>query len=69
LNVTKATWIPLKVILPKQATPYQFVGSGGVDLSSYTGKINIAFRYTGSGKTLLWMELSGRRCAGLEVSF
>jgi hypothetical protein len=31
LNVTKATWIPLKVILPKQATPwYQFVGSGGV---------------------------------------
>jgi hypothetical protein len=39
LNVTKATWIPLKVILPKQATPwYQFVGSGGVDLSSYTGK-------------------------------
>jgi hypothetical protein len=51
LNVTKATWIPLKVILPKQATPwYQFVGSGGVDLS-YKGKINIAFRYTGSGKT------------------
>jgi hypothetical protein len=39
LNVTKATWIPLKVILPKQATPwYQFVGSGGVDLSSYKGK-------------------------------
>jgi hypothetical protein len=35
LNVTKATWIPLKVILPKQATPwYQFVGSGGVDLST-----------------------------------
>jgi hypothetical protein len=32
-----------KVILPKQATPwYQFVGSGGVDLSSYTGKINIS---------------------------
>lgn len=53
LNVTKATWIPLKVILPKQATPwYQFVGSGGVDLSTYTGKINIAFKYTGSGKNL-----------------
>jgi hypothetical protein len=32
LNVTKATWTPLKVILPKQAAPwYQFVGSGGVD--------------------------------------
>lgn len=53
LNIDKATWIPLKVILPKQATPwYQFVGSGGVDLSSYTGKINVAFKYTGSGKNL-----------------
>ncbi|MEZ7498335.1 DUF5689 domain-containing protein [Flavobacterium sp. Arc3] len=53
VNVTKATWTALKVILPKQATPwYQFVGSGGVDLSSYKGKINIAFKYTGSGKNL-----------------
>ncbi|WP_264566262.1 DUF5689 domain-containing protein [Flavobacterium sp. N3904] len=53
LNITKATWIPLTVVLPKQATPwYQFVGSGGVDLSSYKGKINIAFKYTGSGKNL-----------------
>ena len=53
LNVTKATWTPLIVTLPKQATPwYQFVGSGAVDLSSYKGKINIAFRYTGSGKNL-----------------
>jgi hypothetical protein len=53
LNVTMASWIALPVILPKQATPwYQFVGSGGVDLSSYTGKINIAFKYTGSGKNL-----------------
>ena len=53
LNIAKATWVPLIVILPVQATPwYQFVGSGGVDLSSYTGKINIAFKYTGSGKNL-----------------
>jgi hypothetical protein len=53
LNVTKATWIPVSVILPKQATPwYQFVGSGGVDLSSYKGKINIGFKYIGSGKNL-----------------
>lgn len=53
LNVKTATWIPLTVTLPKQATPwYQFVGSGGVDLSSYTGKINIAFKYIGSGKNL-----------------
>lgn len=53
LNVTAATWIPITVILPKQATPwYQFIGCGGVDLSSYTGKVNIAFKYTGSGKNL-----------------
>jgi hypothetical protein len=53
LNVALATWVPLSVIVPKQATPwYQFVGSGGVDLSSYTGKINIAFKYTGSGRNL-----------------
>ncbi|MBW4359091.1 DUF5689 domain-containing protein [Flavobacterium taihuense] len=53
LNITKATWVPLTVVLPKQATPwYQFVGSGGVDLSTYTGEINIAFKYTGSGKNL-----------------
>lgn len=53
LNVATATWIPLKATFPTQATPwYQFVGSGGIDLSSYKGKVNIAFRYTGSGKTL-----------------
>lgn len=53
LNVKTATWVPVSVILPKQATPwYQFVGSGGVDLSSYTGTINVAFKYTGSGKNL-----------------
>lgn len=53
LNVAAATWIPLKAKLPTQATPwYQFVGSGGIDLSSYKGKVHIGFRYTGSGKTL-----------------
>jgi hypothetical protein len=53
LNITKATWIPLKAILPKQSTPwYQFIGSGGIDLSIYTEKINIAFKYTGSEKNL-----------------
>jgi len=53
LNFATATWVPLAVNLPKQATPwYQFIGSGAVDLSSYKGKINIAFKYTGSGKNL-----------------
>jgi Family of unknown function (DUF5689)/Domain of unknown function (DUF5017) len=53
LNVANATWIPVLAKLPKQTTPwYQFIGSGGIDLSSYNGKINIAFKYTGSGKNL-----------------
>lgn len=53
LNIKTANWTPVSVVLPKQATPwYQFVGSGGVDLSSYKGKINIAFKYTGSGRDL-----------------
>lgn len=53
LNITTATWTPLVVNLPKQATPwYQFIGSGAVDLSSYKGKVNIAFKYTGSGRNL-----------------
>ena len=53
LNVATATWIPVLAKLPKQATPwYQFIGSGAIDLSSYKGKINIAFKYAGSGKNL-----------------
>ncbi|MFE3868324.1 DUF5689 domain-containing protein [Flavobacterium sp. LS2P90] len=53
LNVATATWVRVLAKLPKQATPwYQFVGSGAVDLSSYKGKINIAFKYIGSGRNL-----------------
>jgi hypothetical protein len=51
LNITAATWTRLAVNLPNQATPdNQFIGSGAVDLSSYTGSINIAFKYIGSGR-------------------
>ncbi|AWG23560.1 DUF5017 domain-containing protein [Flavobacterium faecale] len=51
LDVTKATWVKIPFNVPQQTTPwYQFIGSGGVDLSTYTGKINIAFKYIGSGK-------------------
>jgi hypothetical protein len=32
---------------------YQFVGSGGIDLSKYTGKINTTFKYVGSKKRCL----------------
>lgn len=51
VNVSTATWTPLKAIVPKQATPwYQFIGSGAIDLSGYKGNVSIGFRYTGSGK-------------------
>ncbi|MCG9792069.1 DUF5689 domain-containing protein [Flavobacterium algicola] len=51
LDVSKATWVKASFNVPQQTTPwYQFIGSGGVDLSGYTGKINIAFKYIGSGK-------------------
>jgi hypothetical protein len=51
INISQATWTKIPFILPKQATAwYQFIGSGGIDLSSYKGKINIGFKYIGSGK-------------------
>ena len=51
INVSQATWTKIPFILPKQATAwYQFIGSGGIDLSGYKGKINIGFKYLGSGK-------------------
>jgi len=50
-NVTKATWIKLNAKVPSLSTPTrQFISSGGIDLSAYSGNINIAFKYTGSGK-------------------
>ncbi|UFH36192.1 DUF5689 domain-containing protein [Flavobacterium acetivorans] len=53
LHINSATWIPVSVRIPNQSTPWnEFIGSGTVDLSTYTGKINIAFKYIGSGKDL-----------------
>ncbi|MEN2398308.1 DUF5689 domain-containing protein [Flavobacterium sp. MC2016-06] len=50
-NVTKAKWAKLTAKLPDLSTKArEFVNSGGIDLSSYTGNIHIAFRYVGSGK-------------------
>lgn len=50
-NVTKAKWTKLNAKLPNLVTPArEFISSGGIDLSSYTGNINIAFKYIGSGK-------------------
>lgn len=53
LHISTATWIPVSARIPTQATPWnEFIGSGAIDLSSYTGKINVAFKYIGSGKDL-----------------
>ncbi|PXY45064.1 DUF5689 domain-containing protein [Flavobacterium hydrophilum] len=50
-NVTKATWIKLDAKVPSLSTPTrEFISSGGIDLSAYSGNINIAFKYIGSGK-------------------
>lgn len=50
-NVEKATWIKLNAKIASLSTPTrQFISSGGIDLSAYSGNINIAFKYTGSGK-------------------
>ncbi|CAD0001247.1 DUF5689 domain-containing protein [Flavobacterium chungangense] len=50
-NVTKATWIKLDAKVASLSTPTrQFMSSGGIDLSAYSGNVNIAFKYTGSGK-------------------
>jgi len=50
-NITKATWIKLDAKVPSLSTPTrEFISSGGLDLSAYSGNINIAFKYTGSGK-------------------
>jgi hypothetical protein len=50
-SVTKAKWTKLEAKVPTLSTPSrEFISSGGIDLSAYTGNINIAFRYVGSGK-------------------
>jgi hypothetical protein len=50
-NVTKAKWTKLEAKVPTLSTPTrQFISSGGIDLSAYSGKIHIAFKYIGSGK-------------------
>jgi hypothetical protein len=52
-NVLAATWTTLKFNGPTytNATNYDFVNSGKVDLSSYSGTVYIAFRVTGNGLT------------------
>lgn len=50
-NVNNASWetLAVKIASTTNASKYEYVKSGLVDLSSYTGKLYVAFKYTGSG--------------------
>lgn len=49
-DVTTATWIPVTAALPGSQTEYyEFIPSGDIDLSAYTGTLHVAFKVTGSG--------------------
>lgn len=50
-SVTKAKWTKLEAKVPTLSTPSrEFISSGGIDLSAYSGNVHIAFKYIGSGK-------------------
>jgi hypothetical protein len=50
-SITKAKWTKLTAKIPSLSTPTrEFISSGGIDLSAYSGNIHIAFKYIGSGK-------------------
>jgi hypothetical protein len=50
-GISKAKWTKLGAKIPSLATPTrEFISSGGIDLSAYSGNIHIAFKYIGSGK-------------------
>ena len=49
-NVLAATWQPITANLVTMNDPnYNWINSGSIDLSSYTGNLYVAFKYTGSG--------------------
>ena len=48
VNVANATWVPLNPTLPTTTSAYfEFIKSGEVNLSSFTGKIRLAFKVKG----------------------
>lgn len=50
-SIAKAKWTKLDAKFPSLSTPSrQFISSGGIDLSAYSGNVHIAFKYIGSGK-------------------
>ncbi|WP_310558487.1 DUF5017 domain-containing protein [Flavobacterium sp.] len=49
-NLTTANWQPIDANLPTASSAYfEFLKSGEIDLSNYTGNIYIAFKVKGSG--------------------
>jgi hypothetical protein len=49
-NLTTANWQNLAATLPSTSSAYfEFIKSGEIDLSAYTGNVNLAFRVKGSG--------------------
>lgn len=49
-DVLGATWIAISANLPSQSNSwYEFVESGLIDISSYTGTLHVAFKVVGSG--------------------
>ena len=50
-NVLGATWIQLdNAVLPTVSSPYfEYIKSGEIDLSGYTGTLHVAFKVIGSG--------------------
>ena len=49
-DVAAAIWEPLEATLPTQENEwYEFISSGDIDLSDYSGNVYIAFKVTGSG--------------------
>ncbi len=52
-GVLTATWTPLNATVADYTTNgYVYIPSGDIDLSDYSGNINIAFKVTGNGNTL-----------------
>jgi len=52
-DVLAATWQPINATLASQSNDwYEFVDSGLIDISSYTGTLYVAFKVTGSGTDL-----------------
>lgn len=49
-NFNQSNWLSLPIITPKPSNAfYQYVTSGEVDLSNFTGKLYFAFKVKGSG--------------------